>query len=319
MPRISRRWRSAGQLAVSLAAVAVVIHGVDAAALGRLLASAAPRLLIPAITFGALAQASAFPQWVLLLRDRSSLGWQRLASVFLRATFIGQALPTGVGGDAVRTVEVARTVGYSTAVSSVVASHLMGLLAMGCWAVAGSLFVSGLPAGMSRLLAGGFLLLITVLVLMALNGDRILRRCQGTHRATRIMLEMGQGLGSYRREPRRLAFAFTVCITGWALSLVSMVLFARSVGAHTEWQVFALAVPVSLAATLLPVAINGFGVREGIFIGLLAHTGVGAVAATAIAVFADLQILPIALVGGAVCLGRMGSRPSATVATPARR
>ena len=41
-----------------------------------------------------------------------------IAGAFL-ATFIGQALPTGAGGDAIRTVEVARTVGYRTAVSSV--------------------------------------------------------------------------------------------------------------------------------------------------------------------------------------------------------
>jgi glycosyltransferase 2 family protein len=308
MLSIPRRGRGAARVAVSLAGVAVVVHGIDPAALGRMLSTAAPRLLIPAVALGALAQASAFPQWAVLLRERSSLGWRPLASVFLRATFIGQALPTGVGGDAVRTVEVGRTLGYGTALGSVVASHLMGLLAMGCWAVAGSVFVSGLPAGTSRVLAAAFLLLVTALALMALNGDRVLRRVRGGHRATRALVELGQSLASYRRQRRLLASAFAVCMAGWALSLVSMVLFAGSVGAHPGWQVFALAVPVSLSATLLPVTINGFGVREGIFVGILAHTGVGTVAATAIAVFADLQILPVALLGAAVCLGRLGPR-----------
>jgi uncharacterized protein (TIRG00374 family) len=314
MPTILRRWRSAGRLLLSLAGVAVVVHSVDLAALGRLLSSAAPRLLVPAIALGALAQASAFPQWVVLLRDRSQLGWRRLASVFLRATFIGQALPTGVGGDAVRAVEVGRTLGYGTALGSVITSHLMGMLAMGCWAVAGSLFVSGLPAGTSRILAGAFLAVVTLLALAALNSDRILLRCRGAHRLTRVLPEIGRSLGSYRRQRRLLVSAFAVCLIGWALSLVSMVLFARSVGADPGWQIFALAVPVSLAATLLPVTINGFGVREGIFVGLLAHAGVGSVAATAIAVFADIQILPVALVGGAVCLGRLGSTRSRATA-----
>ncbi len=320
MSRIPHRWRSAGRLAVSVAAVAVIAHSVDLSALGRLLSGSAPRLLIPAIVLGALAQASAFPQWVVLLRDRGMLGWRRLASVFLRATFIGQALPTGVGGDAVRAVEVGRTVGYGQALGSVIASHLMGLLAMGCWAVAGSLFVSGLPAGTARILASAFLVVATLLALAALNSDRLLRRCRGAHRVTRALVEMGQCLGSYRQERRRLLYAFAVCIAGWALSLVSMVLFARSIGAHAGWQVFALAIPVSLAATLLPVTINGFGIREGVFVGILAHTGIGAVAGTAIALFADLQILPVALIGGAVCLSRSGRAPRARASSrrPAR-
>ncbi len=94
-------------------------------------------------------------------------------------------------------------------------------------------------------------------------------------------MDLGQNLASYRHQRRLLASAFAVC----------------------------------LAATLLPVTINGFGVREGIFVGILAHTGVGAVAATAIAVFADLQILPVALIGGAVCLGWLGPGRRATTVT----
>jgi uncharacterized membrane protein YbhN (UPF0104 family) len=302
------RWaRTAGQLAVSAAGVAVLVHSVDLSALGRLLSSASLRWLLPAVALGAIAQASAFPQWVVLLRDRSQLGWRRLAAVFLRATFIGQALPTGVGGDAVRAVEVGRTLGYGNALGSVIASHLMGMLAMGCWAVAGSLFVSGLPDTASRILATAFLAVVTALAMAALNSDRILRRLRGGHRATRVLLDAGRCLGSYRKRRRMLATAFLVCLVGWALSLVSMVLFARSVGSAAGWEVFALAIPVSLAATLLPVTVNGFGVREGIFVGLLVHAGTGPVAGAAIAMFADLQVLPVALVGGALCLGRVAS------------
>jgi uncharacterized protein (TIRG00374 family) len=318
MPRVPRRLQQAGQLAVSVAGVGVIVHGVNLAALGRLVTSASPALLVPAIVLGAIAQATAFPQWAVLLRDRSALGWRRLASVFLRATFIGQALPTGVGGDAVRAVEVGRTLGYGNVLGSLVASHLMGMIAMACWAVAGSLFVSGLPTASARILASAFLLLVTALAVAALNSDRILRRLRSRRRATQVLVEMGHCLGSYRRERAMLVSAFTVCLIGWALNLASLVLFSRSLGADPGWQIFALAVPLSLAATLLPISINGFGLREGIFVGVVAHAGVGAVAATALAVFADLQILPVALVGGAVCLGRLGSaRRAAPVAAPA--
>jgi hypothetical protein len=312
MPRIPRQVQKAGQVAVSVAGVAVIVHSVDLAALGRMVSGATPSLLVAAVALGTLAQATAFPQWAVLLRDRSVLGWRRLASVFLRATFIGQALPTGVGGDAVRAVEVGRTLGYGNVLGSLVASHLMGMIAMACWAVAGSLFVSGLPTGSARVLASAFLVAVTLLAVAALNSDRLLRRFRAGRRATRMLVEVGHCLGSYRRERRMLASAFSVCIAGWALSLLSMVLFAR---ADPGWEILALAVPLSLVATLLPISINGYGLREGIFVGVVAHAGVGGVAATAIAVFADLQILPVALLGGAVCLGRLGSRrPSAALA-----
>jgi hypothetical protein len=318
MPRIPRRLQQAVQLGVSVAGVAVIVHGVDLAALGRLVSGATPDLLVPAVLLGAIAQATAFPQWAVLLRERSVLGWRRLASVFLRATFIGQALPTGVGGDAVRAVEVGRTLGYGNVLGSLVVSHLMGMIAMGCWAVAGSLFVSGLPTTSARILASAFLAVVTLLAIAALNSDRILGRLRGGRGATRILVDVGHCLGSYRRETRRLLSAFSVCAAGWALSLVSMVLFAHSVGAGAVgWEILALAVPLSLVATLLPISINGYGLREGIFVGVLAHSGVGAVASTALAVFADVQILPVALIGGAVCLGRLGARRAAPPAIPA--
>ncbi|HEX3606795.1 MAG TPA: lysylphosphatidylglycerol synthase transmembrane domain-containing protein [Candidatus Dormibacteraeota bacterium] len=317
MPRIPRPLQLGGQLAISVAGVAVILRSVDLHALGRLVSSATPGLLVAAVAVGAIAQATAFPQWVVLLRDRSVLGWRRLASVFLRATFIGQALPTGVGGDAVRTVEVGRALGYGNALGSVVASHLMGLVAMACWAVAGSLFVSGLPTTSARILASAFLVAVTAVALAALNVDRVLRRLRGGRRGTRVLVELGQCLGAYRRRRRLLASAFAVCLAGWALSLASMVLFAHALGADAGWQIFALAVPLSLAATLLPISINGFGLREGIFVGVVAHAGIGTVASTALAVFADLQILPVALVGGAVCLGRLGIRRGAPAVAPA--
>ena len=54
--------------------------------------------------------------------------------------------------------------------------------------------------------------------------------------------------------------------------------------------------------TLLPISVNGLGVREGLLVGLLARAGVGAAAGTALALFVDLQGLPFALAGAGLCL-----------------
>jgi hypothetical protein len=56
-------------------------------------------------------------------------------------------------------------------------------------------------------------------------------------------------------------------------------------------------------ATLLPVTVNGMGVREGVLVAMLARHGVDVHRAAVLAVLADLQALPIVLVG-AVCGSR---------------
>ncbi|HET9050765.1 MAG TPA: hypothetical protein VFO60_03625, partial [Candidatus Dormibacteraeota bacterium] len=74
---------------------------------------------------------------------------------------------------------------------------------------------------------------------------------------------------------------------------------ANAVGVDAGWQIFAVTIPVTLAATWLPVSANGIGLREGILVGLLVHAGAGSAQAAALSILVDLQMLPFAL-GGAL-------------------
>ena len=66
----------------------------------------------------------------------------------------------------------------------------------------------------------------------------------------------------------------------------------------------AVALPASAALTLLPFTVNGLGVREGALIALLAKGGVSIANATAMTVFVDIQLLPLALIGAAAWVFR---------------
>ena len=73
--------------------------------------------------------------------------------------------------------------------------------------------------------------------------------------------------------------------------------FSRAVGADVSWTLFAVAIPITLLATLTPFSLNGVGLREGVLVGLLAHAGVSSGHAGALSILIDLQMVPFALLG----------------------
>ena len=84
---------------------------------------------------------------------------------------------------------------------------------------------------------------------------------------------------------------------GWGVNILALDIFARAIGVDVSWTVFAVAIPVTLVATLTPFSVNGLGIREGVLVGMLTHAGVSTGHAAAIAVLVDLQMLPFGILG----------------------
>jgi dolichyl-phosphate-mannose--protein O-mannosyl transferase len=81
------------------------------------------------------------------------------------------------------------------------------------------------------------------------------------------------------------------------LNIFAMQSFAAAVGVHQPPSIFAVVVPISLIATMVPVAINGIGLREGVLVGLMVHLGEGSARSGALAILIDLQLIPFAIIG----------------------
>ena len=105
----------------------------------------------------------------------------------------------------------------------------------------------------------------------------------------------------------------------WGLNLLALSFFAHAIGAEVAWTVFAVAVPVSLVTTLVPFSINGMGLREGVLVGMLAHSGMATSSAVAVSLIVDLQMVPFALIGAAMLLARRASPRSGRGRTPGPR
>jgi len=263
-------------------------------------------------------------EWGILLRGTGHrFGWGKLSSWYLQGLFVGQVLPAGVGGDALRAVEVGRVTGHGHALASLAGSRMAGTMGMALWGVAGAVLLRAWlgPAG----LAGAclFALVMVVAWAAALGADRIVRRlvhvdCAPWRRRLHGLLHPFAGaFKGYRRRPRMLVQCLIVGAVGWGINLCALAVFARSIGVDASWSLFSVAIPLTLLATLAPFSLNGVGLREGVLVGLLAHAGVSTTHAGTLSILVDIQMVPFALIGAVFWMRRRRDRAARAVEAPA--
>lgn len=305
----------------TIAGVGFLVHNVDLAKVGGSLLGADWHWALLAIALTTLACLASVFEWGVLLRSSAGLGvgnaghesgsrqhhhpftWTRLSSSYMQSLFFAQLLPAGVGGDAMRTVEMGKVVGHGKILASLAGSRMAGTMGMAFWGLAAAVLLRGW-IGVGSLVGACVFAGVMVLAWMAaLAADRIVGRhlLERSSRAfLRTLHSFAQTFSGYRRHPHAVVQCIVVGAAGWGINILALDIFARAIGVDISWTVFAVAIPVTLVATLAPFSVNGLGIREGVLVGMLTHAGVSAGHAAAIAVLVDIQMLPFGIVGAAL-------------------
>jgi uncharacterized protein (TIRG00374 family) len=295
--------------------VALLFHSMDLQKAAGGLREANVGWAILGVVLTAMALVGSIFEWGVLLRGSGHrLSWRSLSSWYLQGLFVGQCLPAGVGGDALRAVEVGRVTGHGNALASLAGSRMAGTLGMALWGVAGAVLLRTWlgPAGIAA--ACIFVIAMLVAWVLALGADRVVHGLANhgsswRRRIHTVLHPFTGAFGGYRRRPRMLLICLVVGAAGWGLNLCALAVFARSVGVDVSWMLFAVAIPVTLLATLVPFSLNGIGLREGVLVGLMAKAGVSTTHAGTLSLLVDLQMIPFALLGAVVWMRRR-RRPS---------
>jgi uncharacterized protein (TIRG00374 family) len=218
---------------------------------------------------------SAWRWQVLLAAQGVALPIGKLFESFLVATFFSNFLPSNVGGDVVRIADTARAAGSKTLATTVVLLDrgvgLLGLIlvaAVGATMARWSAAETG-PVGATTLWAG--LIAGTVVSIPVFVSPRLLHVLAGPIRrlhpdwVDERLNRLTRALVRFRQSPS----AMLACFGGAVVVQVTLVLFyyalARSLGIPIGLPQLALLVPVSFLVQMVPISINGLGVREATF------------------------------------------------------
>jgi len=316
---VKRALLTVAKAAVSVMLIGAALHAVDAAALAGAARRLAPTSLVAAVALVAVQALIIGWRWhrivVLLggrLLPRDAVSW-----VFV-GMFFNNALPTSIGGDAVR-IWLLRKSGAPLALSfgSVAIERgtgivILGLMVSACvpavWVMLdGSAFGVALAWVGPTLLAG---------LIVAALADKLVAGWIPRGVAEPLQW-LGQELRRLTMQPRALAELGGLGFAASFIGLLAAYLLGESLGLGIELPAYIALVGGAVLLSVLPISLGGWGVRE---VGMVALFGaVGASVEGALALSLLWGVLPLVVSLPAGLLWWRGGRAYATRCDAAKR
>jgi glycosyltransferase 2 family protein len=296
--------------AVSVALLWVLFSRVDVARLWSIARNASAPWLVGALALYLFMVLASAWRWGLLLKAQGlDFPFRTLTGSFLVATFFNNFLPSNIGGDVIRIADTAPAAGSKTLAATVVLIDrgigLLGLVLMAAIGATagrrlGDAAGAGLGAGM--LWAGfGFAAMITTpAVLMPQGLARLLQPLRVLHPEwvdERIDRLIG-ALARFREAPAALAGCFAGAVAVQSLLVGFYLAIAHSMHIPVGFSELAVIVPVSFIVQMLPVSMNGFGVREATFGFYFSRLGLPLESALLVSFMGAALIMLFSLSGG---------------------
>ena len=230
-----------------------------------------------------------------------------LTALVLIGHFFNSFFPTSVGGDLVRGYYASdRRDGLLDSYGTILVERLLGLLVFAALAAGGACYL--LLGGDGRLseslllavfaLGAGTTIVLSGVFAWPGSVGAIRRLASRGGRPGRVLADLSEGLGVFQRSrvPHASVVLYTVVLQ--LTAIVAYFACGRAAGLGTPLVLFLVAGPVAKMASMIPVTLNGLGVREGVFVALLVAYGADPERAGAMALFALLVSLVFSLGGG---------------------
>jgi uncharacterized membrane protein YbhN (UPF0104 family) len=230
---------------------------------------------------------------------------------------VGNFLPSTIGGDVLRVSRLTNssTVPGTSVFASVVIERLTGWIVLPVLTLAGlllspSLLRLGMASRLALALSIGTMVLLAVIVFAA-GSRRMAGRFAANEGWTRFIGAVHLGIDSLRHRPQAAAGIMAVA-TVYQLSPVLAAFFAtRALGLHLPMVALLAFTPVVAIAQVLPLSLNGLGIREGAFVLFLGPLGVSAGQAVAVGLIIYATTLAVSLLGAPAFA--VGSRRAVSV------
>jgi hypothetical protein len=224
-----------------------------------------------------------------------------LVSHYLAGQFVGNFLPSTIGGDVLRVNRLSATVPRTASFASVVLERLTGWIVLPILTLVGlALRPSLLHLGVASRLAVGLsigTLLLLAGIIAAAGSRRISGRFTDNEGWTRFIGAVHLGINQLRARPSQ-AISVLLVATAYQLSTVATVYLAtRALGLHLAVAAVLAFAPAVAIVQVIPLSLNGLGIREGAFVLFLHPLGVGTSEAIAVGLLVYAMTLAVSLLG----------------------
>ena len=302
--RAGKRLPRLVKFAISALLIGTILAFVDIEAMLVAVQRFSPIYLLPAIAIVAVDRWLVVYKWQILLRaKRIDLPFWRLFHVYTIALLSGYLLPSTVGGDVYRVFALSRDgVNASLLTASVIVERLLGFLSMlAIVAVAiafGALLATGQAMPLKAVGTGiGILAVASVAVIVGIRssyvGAHASRLSSNSHapKFVRKLVEVFLVCRDYDTHGGVLGKVFVLTIIRQFLPISVVVILASALSIGASLTELLAIVPLIILGNRLPIAINGIGVQEGLYVVLFAIVGVSAADALVLSLTFRLLVL----------------------------
>jgi uncharacterized protein (TIRG00374 family) len=303
-----------------------ILHMIDWEKMFEIAKKASFSYLVAAFLAVQLTVLSSVWKWKLLIANengRGNVSLLKLGRFYYVGLFFNNFLPGSVGGDVVRVYYLGRITGLSKAAASVAFERLTSGIALVAIALFSSFFLkTSKTVTLAVLLVAGIVIVLGLLgyllikkwpkVKIPTSGEVSNTKFKGLITAKKGLVQMFQTIANYRRKGliwwgmvSILSILFQV-----GLAWINQLLFL-ALGINIPWLDLLMIITIISVITMLPVSVNGLGVREGSYVFFFQQLGVPGEMAVAVSLLFFFLVSVSSLAGGLIWISERGRRGEA--------
>ena len=289
------------KLLVTLLLFVLIFSRIDPARTWNLIRSVSPALLLAGLALQLASTSVAAVRWGLIMRR---IGFALPFSFYLRSYFKGaffnQCLPTSIGGDGIRILDLSRHGPAEDGFYGVFIDRIIGL--------AGLLLLNlaALIPGRAILPSEVSIALTSIMtgLLLVLTGLFFLRKFRlfTTGRFLGYLGRLSERYFQVYATPGLILLQLTLSLLIHLLAMTCFFILGRAMGLDYPLTVYLVLVPPAILLTILPISLAGWGVREGALVGFFLLVGADRSRVVSFSLLYGLTALAASMPGLAVYL-----------------
>lgn len=294
------------RVGISVLLLFLMFRFVDGKALWAIIKNSDPFFLIQAFAVTIIVDVLCFLRWDMLLRASGiRLPFKTLLKPFAGGLFFNIFLPSSIGGDIVRSLDLsAHTKKGREVVSTVFLDRLSGYVGLVLVMLVSLAFGWTLTANRAVLICAGVLTAFLAAILLVLFNSGIYKMVNNllyspdSGKIRSAIQAVHNEIFVLGKKDGVLVLNLCFSVAVQILSPVISYLICRSLGLNVNLFYFFVFTPIIGAITLLPISIGGLGLRDAVTVFFFSKAGIGANTAFAMSLLGFGMLAAISVLGG---------------------